>query len=177
METLGTVEQSSLAYSPAGSPRKWVKRSFKVNGAWYSTFVNDKNRPSLDAVNEGDSVKIDYEQKGDFRNINHVTVVSAAKQDAPAKGKEAVATYNPNVKEFRITFLASRRDAIEFVKAGLQLELLSLGTKKADKMDLFYDLVNKYAAKMAADAWHAEKITEDATTDEAVEEAKQYAVE
>lgn len=171
-EIVGVVEQSAVTYSPAGSPRKWVKRSLKVGGMWYSTFVNDKNKASIEAVNEGDSVRITYEQKGDFRNIATVAVVTEAKVEPGSAPRPA---YNPDTKDFRITFLASRKDAIEFVKTLVQIDAVALGTKKADKADILYGLINKYAAKMTADAWHPEAVKDE--TDEAVEEAKTYAVE
>jgi len=175
-ETIGVVEQANVSYSPAGSPRKWVKRSLKVNGAWYSTFVNDKNKAMIESVNEGDSVRISYEQKGDFKNINTVAVVEAAKHDAPAGATAARPAYNPDTKDFRITFLASRKDSMEFVKMLIAADAVSLGTKKSDKADILYGLINKYAAKMTADAWHPE-VVKDETIDNDVEEAKQYAVE
>lgn len=174
-ETIGVVEQASVSYSPAGSPRKWVKRSLKVNGSWHSTFVNDKNKAMIESVNEGDSVRIAYEQKGDFKNITTVAVVEAAKHAAADTGAARPA-YNPDTKDFRITFLASRKDSLEFVKMLIQADAVSLGTKKADKADILYGLINKYAAKMTADAWHPE-VVKDETIDTAVEETKQYAVE
>lgn len=164
-ETLGVIETANTSYSPAGSPRKWSKKSLKVNGDWYSAFINPDNKASLDAAVEGASVRISYDVKGDFRNIKSISVVEGTKGEAAT-----ISNVAPNSKELRITFLASRRDAIEFVKSGLQLDLLSLGTKKADKMDIFYDLVNKYAARMTADAWHSDEIdlsAEAAYTEEA----------
>jgi len=75
---------------------------------------------------------------------------------APTKSvsKEvATSVQNLNDKDRRITYLASRRDAIEFVKAAIQMELLPLPTKKAEKADVFHEYVKEYANRFVDDAY------------------------
>lgn len=176
-EAIGVVEKVNTSFSQDPN-KKWTKKSFKINADWYSAFLNKDNKAMLEAVNEGDSVRVGYITKGDFKNLDSIeTVARAEKNPVPTAGKAAPVPYNPNVKEKRITFLASRRDAIEFVKALIQTESVSLGAKKGDKADIFYGLVNKYAARMAADAWDADNIKADETINAAVEDAKTYATE
>jgi hypothetical protein len=145
----GIVEKVTEQNSPAGAARKWTKKAFNINGDWYSAFVTKENAVELNSVNQGDAVEVTYETKGNFRNIVGVRIV-AQNTAAPASTTNV---YNPIDKDYRITYLASRRDAIEFVKAAVQLELVSLPTKKADKLDAFEDLVNEYASKFAEAAY------------------------
>ena len=174
----GVVEKVSTSFSKDPN-KKWTKRSFLVGGKWYGMFINDKNKDMLDAVREGDSVSVTYVMKGEFINLENIQTLDRAAAPANvagAKNPGAPVPYDPSTKDFRITFLASRKDSIEFVKMLLAHDVIPLGTKKGDKADIIYGLINKYAAKMAADAWHPTAIKDESIT-EAVEEAKTYAVE
>lgn len=159
METIsGVVEKINDASSPAGAPRKWTKKSFLVNDEWYGAFITKENVAQLTPVQEGDAVKITYETKGNYKNLLSIEVVtkqdaqpSTVKADSPAPSH--MTPYNVHDKEYRITYLACRRDALEFVKTLVQLDLVSLGTKKADKVDVFYGLVREYAHQFTEDAY------------------------
>lgn len=154
----GIVEKINDANSPEGSARKWTKKSFNVNGEWYSTFLTRDNMYNINAVKEGDAVKLTFETKGNFKNLSDIEVVAKNEPEIVGKPVEklqgvAGQTYNVQDKEYRITYLAARRDAIEFVKTLVSLDLVSLGTKKNEKVDNFYGYVKEYAAKFAEDAY------------------------
>jgi hypothetical protein len=155
MEITGIVEKVSEQQSPEGSPRKWSKKSFLVNGEWLGTFISKENKAQLNAPQEGDAVKVTYEVKGNFKNLTAIEVV-AKSNDEPVVGKQSYANpvpYNVQDKDYRITFLASRRDAVEFINNAISHGMISLGTKKSDQLDNFYAYVNEYAHKFAEDAY------------------------
>lgn len=168
-QTQGVVTKVSMTYSPAGAARKWTKRAFLVNDEWYGAFVNADNKASMEAVNEGDAVEVTYETKGDYKNLVGIKLV--AKHESEVKdasnGLETVykaKVYNPVEKDFRITYLASRRDAIEFVKAAYQMGAVTFGKKKADEMDIFEELVHTYAMKFAMKSWEIAPVVQTETT-------------
>lgn len=158
MQTQGVVTKVNTSYSPAGAARKWTKKSFLVNDEWYGAFVNADNKAPMDAVNEGDSVEVTYEVKGDYKNLVGIKLIAKHEDEAAARSydgpvKTSIKPYNPADKDFRITYLASRRDAIEFVKSAHQLGMITFGKKKADEMDIFEELVHTYAMKFAMKSW------------------------
>lgn len=166
-QTQGVITKVSVTQSPAGAARKWTKKSFLVNDEWYGGFVNADNKASLDAVGEGDAVEISYETKGDYKNLVGIKLIAKHESENTNKSYKELVTssgglvqgssnmkpYNPADKDFRITYLASRRDAIEFVKAAYQMGTITFGKKKADEMDIFEDLVHTYAMKFAMKSW------------------------
>lgn len=156
----GVVTKVNTSYSPAGAARKWTKKSFLVNDEWYGAFVNADNKASMDAVNEGDAVEVSYEVKGDFKNLTGIKLIAKHEDEIKSFPKlpdafkhNDIRPYNPADKDFRITYLASRRDAIEFVKSAHQLGMITFGKKKADEMDIFEELVHTYAMKFAMKSW------------------------
>lgn len=155
-EVIGVVEKVSVMDSPANSARKWTKKSFLVNSEWYGGFVNADNSKSINSINEGDSVKIKYEQKGEYKNLVGIQVIEGDVKGTPTETKAINASKTTlTEKDFRITYLASRRDAIEFVKQGITLEMFDVGKKKSSMADIFYDLVDVYAMKFAMQAYEA----------------------
>lgn len=154
----GVVEAVNEKVSPPGSPRKWVQKGFKINGEWFSTFITKENIAEVSRVKEGDAVKVAFEVKGNFKNLTNIEVTESEESTVVATGvptrvSSTSGAYNVADKEYRITYLASRRDAIEFAKTLVQLELVSLGNKKDLKVDIFYALVKEYATKFAEDAY------------------------
>lgn len=155
----GIVEKVNEQNSPADAVRKWTKKAFNINGEWYSAFVTKENAVKLNSVNEGDVVDVTFNVKGNFKNLNNIEVV--ARNESPGGGlasekhspNQAAKPYNVHDREYRITYLASRKDAIEFVKVAIELGLVTLGSKKAEKLDIFEDLVNEYASKFAEAAY------------------------
>lgn len=149
----GVVEKVSEMKAPVGSAKSWTKKGMLVNGEWYNSFVNKDNQAALDRVAQGATVKITTEQNGKYTNVTSVEVMSAAQAAAsPAAVKSAVVASD---KDFRITYLASRRDALEFVTKLLPLDILPLPTKKSDKVDAIIGYIDYYADKFAATAMNA----------------------
>lgn len=147
----GIVEKVNDQNSPAGAPRKWTKKAFNVNGEWYSNFITVENKAMVESIKEGDAVSIEFETKGSYKNWLKLEVIA---KNEPTKASAVVPVpYNVHDKDYRITYLAARRDAIEFVKAAIQLDMVSLGSKKNEKVDIFYELVKEYAVKFAEDAY------------------------
>lgn len=131
------------------------KVSVKVNDEWYSSFLNKELEESLIPVAQNDQVRVTYEVSGKYKNLTEIEVVKKAEpaevSPVTANVKEAVpTTFVPfNDKDFRITFLASRKDAIEFVKLLVSTGALTLGKVKAKEADILEQAVNEYALRFA----------------------------
>ena len=154
----GVIEKTSFKMVPTKFGDK-PNKGFFVNGEWYGGFVTDKNRGDMEAAGEGDIVTIYFDQNGKYKNLTGVVVTAKNGNAAPAAPTKSVSkevatsVQNLNDKDRRITYLASRRDAIEFVKAAIQMELLPLPTKKAEKADVFHEYVKEYANRFVDDAY------------------------
>jgi hypothetical protein len=154
-----------------GANGPYVKKSFKVAGApkSFGGFVNNKTAAMYNSVAEGDMVRITTIMNGQYENLDKIERIAAPKpapeapppptpkyepRPAPTDGAVTQAVTRIDDKDFRITYLACRRDAIELVSAFVANGAISLGTKAADKADNFYKAVQRYALALAYDAWH-----------------------
>lgn len=173
-EYIGVVERAKkdagIAEKGPNKGETYVKQSFKVNGSWFNCFQNDKNAAMLAAISEGDQVRIITKQNGQYENLvqidkiptpNAAPVAAPAATTAPVKAvtvtkvdsvNDAVAKLGD--KDFRITYLACRRDALEMVHAMATLGMLELGKTKAQQADAFYSYVKRYALALAHDSWN-----------------------
>ena len=167
-------------YEDGGTNAKgdaYVKMSFKVAGQpkAFGTFLNKKNEAVLKSVAEGDMVRVTTVMNGKYENLEKIErikgegkaqAVSPSTNASVAQVNNLVATIEEakdgvakainriDDKDFRITYLACRRDAIEIVNALVASGALSLGTKAADKADNFYKAVQRYALALAWDSWN-----------------------
>ena len=150
----GVVEKTSSqdGRNPDNS-KKWTKKGLMVNGKWYNVFVNKDNESVLARVNEGTVVKIETEQNGQYTNVARVEIMSAAETAASPAAAKSVAVSGE--KDFRITYLASRKDALAFVAMLIPLDVLPIPAKKADKADAILGYVNYYSDVLAAAAMNA----------------------
>lgn len=146
-EVLGVVQRVNITESAPNAARKWTKCSFLVNDAWYAAFINDDNKHMLQAIKEGDAVKVVYTVKGDFNTLTNISVVAENKVEYKEPIEKARSAQSD--KEFRITYLACRRDAIQLVTEAIKLGMLTMPKKQADQLDTFYGLVEEYAARMS----------------------------
>ena len=149
----GVVEKVSEQKSPAGSARKWTKKGLLIDGAWFNIFVNHDNQNLMNSITQGSAVKLETQQDGAYTNVVKVELVSPSAAKASPVIAKSVANYAE--KDYRITYLASRRDALEFVTKLLPLDLLPLPSKKTDKVDAILGYVEHYADKFAAVAMAA----------------------
>lgn len=154
----GVVEKVSEQYSKAGSPKKWVKKSFLVDGKWFGAFINKDNDAVLGSVREGSTIEVEYEMKGEFFNVVKVSTLSAPAAAASPQVQESVAKLND--KDIRITYNGSLKSAIAFVEAGVRLDMIALPVKKDAKLDAFYEYVKHYTNVFVADTYAA-KLTPD----------------
>lgn len=149
----GVVEKTSSQVSAPGSAKKWTKKGLMVNGKWYNVFVNKDNEDVLARANEGAVVKIETEQNGQYTNVASVEVMSAKEAAASPAAVKSIAVSGE--KDFRITYLASRKDALALVAMLIPLDVLPIPTKKADKADAILGYVNYYSDVLAANAMNA----------------------
>jgi hypothetical protein len=174
----------------------YVKISFKVAGApkSFGTIVKKANEAMLRSVAEGDMVRLTTVMNGKYENLGTIERIKQEAKDpmpAPESPKAVVVAAATHMadkavaqavtriddKDFRITYLACRRDAIELVNALVASGALPLGTKAADKADNFYKAVQRYALALAHDSWNvrpadAAKLEVEAPVEKAVKATK-----
>lgn len=149
----GVVEKVNTQFSPAGSARKWSKKSVLVDGKWFGAFINKDNQAVLDAVTEGSTVSVEFEPKGEFNNVIRVELLSATKVATIPEVQKSVAALTE--KDLRITYNGSLKSAIAFVEAAAKLDMLALPAKKDAKLDAFYEYVKYYTNVFTADTYAA----------------------
>lgn len=137
--------------------------SVLVDGQWYGGFWNDAPN-----CGEGDHVEFDATQNGNFWNANPNTLrrVSAAQTAAPAAttagtGNSVASSPAGGNRQESIVYQSSRKDAIELVGILLQNDILTLPTKKADKMAAVLDIVAELTDDFAYTALNPEIISPD----------------
>lgn len=149
----GVVEKVSEMKAPVGSAKVWTKKGLLVNGDWYNAFVSKENQAILGSVSQGDAVRITTEQNGKYVNVTNVERMGAAQAAASPQVVKSASVASE--KDYRITYLASRRDALALVTSLLPLDVLPLPAKKADKVDAIIGYISYYADKFAATAMNA----------------------
>lgn len=164
----GVVEKINTTFSPTGAPRKWTKKSFLVNGEWFGGFLDKNNVGSMEKVQEGNSVKLTFEVKGNFKNLLDIAVVAEAPPTVVAVALPAPAStsqpYNVQEKDMRMAYNGALKSAVPFIETALRMDLISLPVKKADKLDAFYEYVKEYATKFVRDSYNV-KLEEEVYND------------
>ena len=169
-EYTGKVERISERAGKGKKPpyAPYVQFGFLVEGTWHNVFLSDENEEMLRAIGDGDTVKIQTVKKGEYENVDTIERLSKAPSTDPAPKMEnaPVATATQvaksvsrlDDKDFRITYLACRRDAVNFVIAAYTQGLLPLPTKKTEQADRLYEYVQQYALRFAFDSWNARPV-------------------
>lgn len=152
----GTV--SKINYADRSGRRVY---SVNVDGQWYGGFWND--RPNC---NEGDSVEFEATQNGRFWNANPPTLRVVSSQPAAPTGNSSAAgaassNSGGDSRQNSIVYQSSRGDAIELLKVLLEQDLVSLPTKKADKMGAVLNLVDELTDDFAYKALSPEIMSPD----------------
>ena len=154
MNKTGIISGTKFENSPPGATRKWVRFSCQIEGEYYSIFIDMKNRATFESVKDGDEVSINYEVKGNYKNI--IDLVVSKKQAVAA----SVANAPIEMKERRITWAAAAKLAIPFVEFCIAQGYLPLPTKKQDQADAFFSHVVEYAGRFSEVGWQADFNTE-----------------
>ena len=140
-----------------------VERINKNQGGFYGVKIGEewfgagKFEPKF---NEGDEVKFGYTRNGKYANMEFGTVVvvnkgsgnsqTSGNSTSSSSGGGSGST-NWDLKDKRITMLASRKDAIELMGLMISSDSFQLPTKKADR----YDVVMEQVSNMTQDLYVA----------------------
>ena len=129
----------------------------KLGETWYGA---GKYAPKF---NEGDEVSFGYTMNGkyanmDFKSVNVVTAAAeAAPLPTPATSPPAKASGGTNwdLKDKRITYLASRKDALALIDVLIAADALVLpgGTKKAERYQAVCAMVNDTTQEMYSEIY------------------------
>lgn len=132
------------------------KVSLQINNHWYSTFVREENKDSLDSISEGDTVRISYVMSGEYRNITDTIekvkdAASLPKEVQKQVQKEHTAASD---KDSRIAYQAGVKAAVPFVALLIANDCLGdlSKAKKNEKADILEQAVHHYALRFAAHA-------------------------
>ena len=119
-------------------------KGIKVDGVWY----NSPTSSMLNAVSWNgrgftpEVVTLEVEDK---------KIISVG-SDAPAAAAPAAKQGSFEDRQTVIVWQSARNAAIEFVKAAYAAEAVPLPTNKADRLDAFMDLVDRYTKVFHLDA-------------------------
>ena len=144
--------------------------SLQVNGTWYGGFWNDAPKCA-----QGNTVEFDATQNGNFWNANPNTL-RVVESSAPAQAQQQPQTQQrPNIggdyasRQNSIVYQSSRKDAIEVVRLALEQDLVTLPTKKADKLGAVIAMIKEITEDFAYEANEPEILSPDERLQRAVE--------
>lgn len=148
----GTITKlNAITGDTAANGRAWRKRSFLLDGDLVGGFINDDNVKVVESLQEGDFVQCDITVSGKWKNFSNLVILNQAAVPAKVQDKPAVEKTN-NYQE-RMNFIGARNTAIRFLKVALANDLITLPTKKDDKLQAFEALVDQYANDLADASW------------------------
>jgi uncharacterized protein YkvS len=136
---------------------KGVVEKINKNGEYYGVLIGEdwfgagKYRPKFD---EGDEVSFDFTMNGKYKNMDYKTVTVLGKgsgggtQSSSGGGTKAASTTNWDLKDKRITYLASRKDAIEITRLCADKDAFVLPAKKSDRMDVILEFIDELTGTM-----------------------------
>ncbi len=155
-QVTGTVYKIFENQLKSGRDSGKTSFSIKLEGddTYYGTYIN---RPSCAA---GDNVAFEAVTKGNFTNVDIKTLrvtggspqqSSAPNTNKPAggagggrdeywKNKEA---YDKEVTQPHLNYRSATMAAIDIGRVALEKDIIPLGSKKADKFDIFMELIRK----------------------------------
>lgn len=133
-----------------------VERINKNAGGFYGVKIGEdwfgagKFEPKF---SEGDEVSFEYSSNGKYKNMEFKTVTvlekGAGKADrSSSSGSSTAAPTNWDLKDKRITYLASRKDAIELARLAIDKDAIILPTKKQDRLEVIVALVDELTGTM-----------------------------
>lgn len=139
--TVQKIFERNKRYSILGDDEEWYGMGF--------------DRPSF---NEGDEIQFNFTKNGKYKNVDASSIeVTNAGESKPAGNKKATSSdvmskddywrrkEEGDVKTQReIRYQASRNAAIEFVRLGLEQDILPLSRTKADKEEQLDMYVKTY---------------------------------
>lgn len=128
--------------------------SIKVNEQWYGGMFD---HPGVD---KGDTVTFTAEQSGQYMNVakgslKKVEGTPTPAATPPSQGAPASAGgTNWEQKDMRITFLASRKDAIELLAVALQHGAVTLPKAENKRLAALEAIVDELSAGFFEKAWN-----------------------
>lgn len=140
MSEKSTVRGYIESHTEANHPEHGTLRGFICNGVRYGTWTKACE------AKEGTYVSFEATQNGKFWNADLDTLkVEEAPKDTPAATKAYVPTNRggPGTQR-KIEIQSARRDAIAMAKAALELEVVELPKTKANRLDVFNEMVMEF---------------------------------
>lgn len=115
-----------------------------VGGEWFGA---GKYAPKF---GEGDEVRFEYTANGKYKNLEFgsITVLERGSGKATSSNPASGKAVDWDAKDRRITYLASRKDALELVRMAVDTDSLTLPTKKADRLDVLVAFVDEMSDKL-----------------------------
>jgi len=169
----GTVDDIDISTGTNKRGGKYTKVTLEVDGDKYGTFKgnSDELDEFLDEVEEGDEVELELEKNGKYWNITEGTVTGS--DDTPKKKKKKSKKDEDDEDEKprkkgkksssgddkkgwqpedtrRVVYMASFDKAFAVVNYGLEHEMLTVGSKKANKFDNYMNLIDEVTNRIAA---------------------------
>jgi len=141
-----------------------VLHSFRLedNNQWFRTGQKDPSLTAGDGIKfvttRGQNVDVDSIEQLDPSKVTKPTPAAASTSTTTRTSPTASMTrnsyweekdrYDKEVRQPMIAFQSARRDAVDVVTAALAADILSLGQKKADKLDLLIGYIDEVTDSM-----------------------------
>ena len=172
----GMVDDIDISTGKNKRGGKYTKVTLEIDGEKYGTFKgnSDELDEFLDEVEEGDEVELELEKNGKYWNIKSGEVTDAdskpkkkkkkskksddddddddekpRKKGKKSSGGDDKKGWQPEDTR-RVVYMAAFDKAFAVVNYGLEHEMLTVGSKKANKFDNYMNLIDEVTNRIAA---------------------------
>lgn len=144
--------------------------ALKVGESWYSAILNDTNSSKIQNLSKGDKVDINFEINGNFKNIVDINLASNYNDASTAATPVAKALSTSEAREYRITYMAARKDALAFAELAFKFGAVPVPKKQSEIEEVLLAYVNTLTNELAHQAWTATPNDDVDTEDEPVDD-------
>lgn len=126
------------------SGKNFTNFRFKIDNEWYGIFKDAENGPVLESIGAGDVVEFTWHAKGNFKNLDAITIAQKATPEQRKKveaGTDAVGS--------RIFYSGVQKPAVELTIALLHKDMVPLSKTKNKQVDSVLEFVRNITEELA----------------------------
>lgn len=127
------------------SGKAWKVINIKLGDDWFGAYTD--RVPAGESVQEGDTVAIEWESNGKFKNFTALDIISKGSTTTSADG--VTKSTSQADREWHISLGAGFNQAVRVVDSMLRNEVLTLPSAKAKKYDAYMEYVKQVATELA----------------------------
>lgn len=125
--------------------KEWKVINIKLGDDWFGGYVD--RVPTILDVEEGDTVAIEWESNGAYKNYTSVDIIAKGSKVTAPNGEQKPASVVD--REWHISLGAGINQAVTVVNNMLEHEVISLPAAKKAKYDAYLEYIKEVALDLA----------------------------